>query len=291
MSFIADNMLVTGANGVVGAPLCNRLAELGALFKVVSRNAGENLIQWDLETPVSAEILNSLGSLTTLIHCAPLWLLPNNLEPLKSLGLKRVIAFSSSSVISKLNSTDSTENHLVQQLSKAEAALNSYCEQNDIVLTIFRPSMIYGYGRDQNVSHLAGFIGRYKLIVLVGHADGLRQPVHADDLVDACLLALDKPASYGNTYNLAGAETLTYRAMVERIFNGLKLKPRIISLPLKLYRLALRTAAFFGRFSYTPEMANRMNQNLNYDCMDAVNDFAYSPQTFLAQPERDLPSR
>jgi len=136
--------------------------------------------------------------------------------------------------------------------------------------------------------HIARFIKKWGVMLLAGPALGKRQPVHADDLVEVSLAVLNKSATFYKAYNLAGQEVLSYRAMVERIFLGLRKSPRIICLPLAPFRVALRLAAKLGRFSYTPEMADRMNQDLVYDISDAMRDFDYRPQEFLSQPERDL---
>ena len=108
-------------------------------------------------------------------------------------------------------------------------------------------------------------------------------------LVDAAQAVIENSRTYGKTYYLAGAEVLSYYSMIERIFIGIDQKPRIISLPQSLFRVALKLAAAFGSFSYTPDMADRMNQNLNYDIAMAEADFAYKPQAFLTEPQRDLP--
>ncbi len=76
--------------------------------------------------------------------------------------------------------------------------------------------------------------------------------------------------------------------MVKRIFVALDQRPLIISIPLWLFRPALAIAAKISGFSYTTEMAERMNQDLNYDYTDAANDLNFSPQKFLKNPDRDL---
>lgn len=281
-------ILVVGANGVVGTPLCEQLTAKNMVFKRVSRSDGPSTIKWDLTKPLSAALIESLAGVNTLIHCAPIWLLSPHIETLHSVGVKRMVVFSSTSVLSKQASSDSTEQRLVAQLSSGESSLNNYTLSHDLKVTILRPSMIYGYGRDQNVSHIARFIKKYGLMILMGKASGLRQPVHCDDLVRACIAVIDEPKCYSRTYNLAGAEVLSYRSMVERIFKGLSRKPFIISIPLTLFRVGLRAASLLGTFSYTPEMANRMNQDLAYDYQSASDDFAYEPQRFLEQPQRDL---
>lgn len=293
-------VLLTGANGVVGHPLSQHLQNAGITYFSVSRNhqtpdhlnsQTTNVIQWDLRNSIELNLIDQLklANVDTLIHCSPIWLLPSHLHDLLAIGVRRIIAFSSSSLMSKRNSNDTSDGVLVQQLSSAEEALKEFCDTQSIGLTIFRPSMIYGYGIDQNITHVAKFIKRYGFMVLTGKAHGLRQPVHADDLVKATFAVLDNSQTVGKTYVLAGATTLSYRDMVEAIFEGLNKRPKIISIPLVLFRLALKIAALMGRFSYTPEMANRMNQNLNYDISDANKDFSFSPQEFLSEPTRDLP--
>jgi nucleoside-diphosphate-sugar epimerase len=49
--------------------------------------------------------------------------------------------------------------------------------------------------------------------------------VHADDLAGAALAALDAPGAADRAFDLPGGETLSYRAMVERIFEGMGRRP------------------------------------------------------------------
>ena len=287
------SVLLTGANGVVGLPLSERLHNEGIKYSRVSREPASNLLQWDLHHEADQPTINKLVSaeLNVLIHCAPIWLLSKHLPVLKEVGIRRIVAFSSSSVSSKSDSKDVSESKLVAQLLSAEQSTKEFCLAHGIDLTLFRPTLIYGYKRDQNISHIAKFINKYGFFVVVGKAQGLRQPVHADDLVDASLSVIENQATFAKTYYLAGAETLTYDAMVRRIFDGLNRKAKVISLPLSVFRWSLKIAAKVASFSYTPDMANRMNQNLSYDITSAKTDFSYEPQSFLTDPQRDLPEK
>jgi UDP-glucose 4-epimerase len=83
---------------------------------------------------------------------------------------------------------------------------------------------------------------------------GLRQPVHADDLAAAALAALDLPAAEGQSFNLGGAETLSYRQMIQRIFEALGQNPRFLRVPF-LARLPGAIGA----------VAARMEQDLAFD--------------------------
>lgn len=62
------------------------------------------------------------------------------------------------------------------------------------------------------------FVRRWRFFPLMGQADGLRQPVHAEDVTTACVSALTMPAAANRTYNLSDGETLSYREMVCRVF-------------------------------------------------------------------------
>ena len=281
-------IVLTGANGVVGRPLEQILIAKKKDYLVVSRHAGDERVHWDLSEPMSPTATEQLQSIHSLIHCAPIWLLPPHLAQLHALGLRRLVVFSSTSVISKEKSSNQSEQALVSQLADSEHAISAFCSEHDIEFTILQPSMIYGYGRDQNVMTLANFIRRFGFAPIAGDANGERQPVHAEDLAIACLFILDNKRTYGKTYVLAGGEVLSYRTMLERIFAGLDKKPRIVSLPVGLMAGLLKLASKFGYFSFTPEMAKRMNQNLSYDYANATRDFGFMPRAFLQRPEQDL---
>jgi len=285
-------ILITGASGVVGQPLCTRLLHENIAFGIVSRKASDtpyNKIHWDLENAASSRITQNLADYKTLVHCAPIWLLPAHMDTFYTAGIKRMIVFGSTSIVSKKSSANTQEQRLVEQLVSAEQKLGDYCARESISLTILRPSMIYGYGLDQNISRIAAFIDRFGFAVLVGKADGLRQPVHAQDLVDTVLAIRDNSSNFEKTYNLAGGESLSYTNMIKRIFKALDKRVIIVPLPLPVVRFALKVAAAMSSFAYTAEMADRMNQDLIFDYSDASADFNYHPQKFLANAKRDIP--
>ena len=149
--------------------------------------------------------------------------------------------------------------------------------------TIFRPTLVYDGVRDKNVMVIARFIRRFGFFPLLGDGAGLRQPVHADDLAEACLMALDQPATFERAYNLSGEETLSYRQMVEKIFGSLGKPARFLIIPAWLFRAAIRVVMLLpGKRNMTPEMATRMNADLCFDHADATRNFGFSPRPFLS---------
>jgi nucleoside-diphosphate-sugar epimerase len=144
--------------------------------------------------------------------------------------------------------------------------------------------LIYGYGRDKNIAEIARFIRRFGFFPIFGEARGLRQPIHADDLADACVASLtarlpDTPKC--RAYALSGAETLSYREMVGRVFGAMGKPVRILKCPLPVFRIATCILRFHPRYRHwNGAMAERMNRNMVFDHSSARNDFGFSPRPF-----------
>lgn len=276
---MADGVLVTGATGQIGRFLLPRLVERGFQVHALSRNPppdGGGIV-WhraDLRAgpPPAVEARR-------LLHLAHLALLPPLLPACA--GLERVVAFGSTSVFSKQDSADAGERAVAAELAGAEQAVIAACEQAGIAWTLFRPTLIYGCGMDKNVTVIVDFVRRHGFFPIVGGGRGLRQPVHAGDLAEACLLALDAPASFNRAYNLSGGETLSYRGMVERVFERLGRTPRILPVPLPVFQALIRAASLLPRYRHlSAEMARRMNLDLCFDHGEARRDFGYAPRGF-----------
>jgi nucleoside-diphosphate-sugar epimerase len=280
---LREPVLVLGATGLVGRYVVSRLADMRAVASALSRSpadadsdaAGVRWIQGDLDAPEAVDFPYA----ETVLSLCPIWLLPAALPRLKAQGLRRLVAFSSTSVSGKARSSDAGERALAARLGEAEAAVRGFCEANGVAWTILRPTMIYAEGRDGNVSRLAQMAQRYKVLPLAGRARGLRQPVHAEDAAWAATAAAASPVAPGRVYDLPGGETLSYRQMVERIFLGLDRTPRIVCAPEALWRLAFGVAR--GRLpGATAAMGERMNQDLVFDGAPAARDFGWAPRPF-----------
>jgi len=76
-----------------------------------------------------------------------------------------------------------------------------------------------------------------------------------------------------------GGETVTYRVMVDRIFEGLGKRPRSLPMPTWLFALIMRLAKPFYPGA-TTAMGTRMGQDLTFDSAEAVRDFGWAPRDF-----------
>ena len=274
-------LLVLGATSLIGRFLMPRLSRAGLEVVAISREAqpavdGVRWLQGDLADP---DLAARLPKVDAVISLSPIWLLPQALDALTQTGARRLIAFSSTSRLTKIASPLAQEREVAERLAEGETQTMAACTASGIALTIFRPTLIYAEGRDKNVSRLAGLISRIGVLPLSGAGGGLRQPVHADDLASAVLVALDAPRSFDAIYALPGGETLTYRDMAIRVFEGLGRKPRILTVPPALWRLGLRAASPLLPGA-TAGMGDRMSADLTFDGAPAAAAFGWSPRPF-----------
>ena len=293
-----ESILVTGASSVIGKSLLPLLSQQSYQLHVISRRlkflknahvAGCYIC--NLSSPVlPQEFLQSIqqANVHTLVHCAPLWLLPEHIAALAEAGVQRVIAFSSTSIEGKSLSSNSHEQKIVQLLSTSEQQLNTIAKSLSIDLTLFRPTMIYGHGQGKNLAFIAKCIQKVGFFPLVTAASGLRRPVHADDLAQAVQLALPVSMTHGKTYVLSGSEVMSYKEMVVKIFYALDKSVCILPLPLSVYKTAVFLIAKYSNLSMTPTMVERMRENLDFSSAPAKQDFGYSPREFLPNGRADI---
>lgn len=278
-------LLVLGATSLVGGYLLQRLAAERRPALAVSRRAPDRpgWVRADLTDP---NALDRLGPVQAAISLMPLWGLVPVLPGLAASGLRRLVAFSSTSRFTKQGSGHAGERAVAQALAEAEDRVAALCATSGVALTVLRPTLIYAEGRDGNISRLARLIDRFGVVPLAGQGQGLRQPVHADDLAGAALAVLASPATAGRSYDLAGGETLTYRAMVGRLFQALGRPERILSLPPPVWRAALVLARPWLTGA-TGDMGARMSADLVFDDQAARADFGWSPRPFRPRFGRD----
>lgn len=230
-------------------------------------------------------------ALDTFLSFAPLWVLPDYLERLANTQVKRVVVLSSTSRFAKHASPDARERDVAQRLTRAEAQLEQWAVERQIEWVILRPTLIYGYGRDMNISEIARFIQRFGFFPLIGGGRGLRQPVHRDDVIQACLSAMSTPDLSSGGYNLSGGEVLPYHTMVSRIFQAMGRPERTLPLPAKTLSLAVSVMRCLPRYRHlSSALVARMNEDLVFDHSDASDRLGFSPRAFYLNND-DLPGR
>jgi nucleoside-diphosphate-sugar epimerase len=234
--------LILGATGLVGGYIVERLVRAGerplALSRSPQSKSGIDWFRGDLAKPDTLK----LPPFATLYCTADAILLAAVLPHLFNPSLRRAVVFSSTSVITKLDSEVAAEREKLKDLADAEQRIAAACERNNVAWTILRPTLIYAEGRDTNITPLSRLIRRFGFMPLVGGAAGLRQPVHAEDLAIGAIAAGLSPAAANKFYSLPGGETLSYREMIGRIFDGLRKPRRLVPIPVLVWRVGFLLA-------------------------------------------------
>lgn len=277
-----SGVTILGATGFVGQRILRDLIQQGAQVEAVSRlprpvglptNIGWT--QADLNDPDSVaripwkETVISTVLVSMTAQVVELW--PPG-------TVNRLVAFSSTSALTKMDSSESVDRRVSAELQDGEMRLHHFFPN----ATILRPTMIYGGPGDRNVERVARQLRRIPIIPLVGSGMGLRQPVHADDLAIAAVAASESPNTTANIYNLAGSEVLTFKQMIVRIGEANRCKVSFVSIPLPLARTSLLLVSKLPQFRGIPLGAlQRMSQDLVFDTLQARKDFDYYPRPFL----------
>lgn len=276
---------VLGATSLTGECILRQLVQQGWHVHAFSRQAiidHHPKITWRRIHPTRpADFDSSDNPIPYWLCAAPIWVLPEYFDLLIAYGAQRVVVLSSTSRFTKEISSDPLEKKIVQRLIASEDKLQTWATAHRIDWIILRPTLIYGHGRDKNISEIAAFIRRFGFFPLFGAAQGLRQPIHVEDVALACCNALDTLNLANRSYNLTGGEVLSFREMVRRVFEAQNLPPRMFTVPMWLFKIALWGLKRLPRYrSWSPAMAERMNQDLKFDSSEAQRDLKLVPRPF-----------
>jgi nucleoside-diphosphate-sugar epimerase len=272
--------LVLGASGIVGGHIVKQLVLDGERPLAVSRapQPASDAVEW-LQADLAHFDAVQLPDLSTVFCTAHSALLAKALPRLHQAALRRVVLFTSTSIVTKIDSEIAAERDGLRRLAEGEQQTIALCEQFGVGWTVLRPTMIYDEGRDANVSRLAGLIRRFGVMPLSGMGGGLRQPVHAQDLAIGALQAARSDAATNKIYALPGGDTISYREMVGRIFDGLGKPRRIVPVPPALWRVAFAAARQMLP-NANVAMGDRMSKDMVFDATPAIRDFGWAPRGF-----------
>jgi len=284
---------VLGATSPVGAQVLKQLIEIGMVDVVafsrkhVERSMGPS--RWVSLSGLDVDALRSqVGEIKVWIAASPIWILPEHFAMLAQLGAQRVVCVSSTSRFTKTTSSSPYEERIVQQLADGERALVGWASGQGISWTILRPTLIYGRSTDRNLSEIVKIIRKLRFFPLFGKAQGLRQPIYVDDVAGACVQAAFSSNAANKSYNISGAEQLSYREMVTRVFTAMGKKPRFLTISLPLFNFALLFLRKIPRYkNWNADMVLRMNRDMVFDHGEAKRDFGFNPQRFSLS-ERDV---
>lgn len=287
---MSKTIVVLGAGSQVGYRLLPRLQATDSSLLAVTRSGKPGWAQdvpgtqWlstgelaKLNSP--AKILISVGPLALAIDIAA-----------DMTGLEQVVVLSSASLLFKTTSSDHSEQKMMANLLASEQQLEQLCDSRNIGLTIFRPTLVYGSGLDDNLCRLARWITRFGWMLVAGKGTGLRQPIYSGDLAELILESTEHPEGKAGIFSVAGASQLSYREMVNSVFRALEKPPRVIELPVQLFAMLLKVYSVLRPSTgVSVDMAARQNLDLLVDTSRMRLEYRFEPGKFRLQKEHLIP--
>jgi len=136
------------------------------------------------------------------------------------LGIKRLLHMSS------LQADKNAPSQYLRSKAAGESAILAL--QQKLNVTIFRPSVIFGRG-DSFINLFARLI-KILPVVMLAKPGAKFQPIWVEDVASCFVASIDNIATYGQTYELAGPKTYTFRQLVQKVMDTLGIQRPIIGL-------------------------------------------------------------
>jgi len=271
-------ILLTGATGLLGGALLGLLLAEGhetrCLVRATSPNAsrldGERVEILRGDVAREEDLYRALEGTDALLHLGGIEYAPPVLRAASRAGVERILVVGSTSAHSAYAFRAGPK------LEMEEAVRGS-----GLAWTIVRPSMIYGSERDKNVHRLLRFLDRSPVFPIFGPGTNLWQPVYHEDCARGVLEALKRPDAVHRSYELPGAEPLTYLDLVKTAAAALGRETRIVTLPIEPVRLALVAAERLRLpLPIDSGQVTRLREDKAYPYEDARRDLGFAPRPF-----------
>lgn len=217
----------------------------------------------------------ALDNVDTLIHIAGIHWSREIVTAAASCGVRRLILVHTTGIYSKYK-------YAGEEYRQIDSFVYETCRKHGIILTILRPTMIYGTTSDSNVCVFIKMVDRLPIMPVVNGARYELQPVHCRDLGIAYFSVLLNEANTANRdFNLSGGAPIYLRDMFSTIGKELGKKVYFFSVPywiaypgaVCLYGLSL------GRMDFR-ERVQRLCEPRLFDHSEATKAFGYKPVTF-----------
>ena len=271
-------VLLTGATGLLGGELLRLLLagghETRCLLRPNSPNAsrldGEGMEVFRGDAADEGDLFGALGGMDALLHVAGIEHSPAVVRAARRAGVGRIVVVGSTSAHSAYASR-----------SGPKLEMEEVVRSSGLSWTIVRPSMIYGSERDKNVHRLLRFLDRWPVFPMFGPGTNLWQPVYHEDCARGVLEALKRPGAVHESYDLPGAEPLTYLDLVETAATALGRSPRVVKVPLEPIRRALVAAERLRLpLPIDSGQVTRLREDKAYPYDEARRDLDYAPRPF-----------
>lgn len=231
------------------------------------------LFQADITDPEQLEAF--LKDVDTVVHISGIAYSEKLVAAAVKCNVRRLILVHTTGMFSKYKAAG--ENY-----RRIEKIVHDLCRENGIVLTICRPTMIYGNTSDKNVVVFVKMVDRFPIMPVVNGARYDLQPVHYEDLAKAYFrVLLNEEKTANKDYNLSGGAPIELREMLKIIGKNLGKDVRFISCPFAIayFGAWVLYCLTFEKIDYR-EKVQRLCEPRVFNHEEAKQDFGYDPIEF-----------
>ena len=273
-------ILLTGATGLLGGELLELLLAEDYRVRCLVRPDSPNASRLDRErvevfrgdAGEERGLHEALGGMDALLHVAGIEHSPVVVRAARRAGVERLVV---------VGSTSAHSAYAFRSGPKLE--MEEVVRSSGLPWSIVRPTMIYGSERDRNVHRLLRFLDRWPVFPMFGPGTNLWQPVYHRDCARGVLETLKRPETIHQSYDLPGAEPLTYQELVRTAAAALGTSRRIFNVPIEPVRRALVAAERLRLpLPIDSGQVTRLREDKAYPYEDARRDLDYAPRPFRA---------
>jgi nucleoside-diphosphate-sugar epimerase len=304
----ARPVLVTGATGFVGSHVVDRLVEAGYRVRCLVRKTSN--LRWLEGKPVerheadlrggTGDLAGAVADVAAVIHCAGLTrgsseaLFAANHEGTRALleaclrvGRPIRFVFCSSQAAAGPGRLDRPRDEGDPPAPTSDYGRSKLAAEREVLsradrleVSVVRPVAVYG-PRDEDTLPYFRMAAR-GLVVAPGCRRRLVQLVHARDVADALVRAMERREAVGGTYFVGHPEILSWRGLAAAIGRAVGRRPLIVRLPSPLLGAAGTTAELFGGGRRPGQLDRRRARDLSeraWTCRveRAMRELGWSP--------------
>lgn len=183
------------------------------------------IIKFTCDLREVASLKEAFKAADTVVHVAGIHWSREVTEAVAYCKVRRLILVHTTGIYSKYKAAG-------EEYRRIDNFVHNICKKHNIILTILRPTMIYGNIFDRNVITFIKMVDKLPVMPVVSGAKYELQPVHYEDLGKAYYqVIMNEKATADKDFVLSGGEPILLRDMLSEIGRNLEKKVIFISCP------------------------------------------------------------
>ena len=254
--------------------------------KAICRESS-NISDYERQLPLGQKYISDLKDVDrlkigfqgvdTLFHIAGIHWSKEVFEAAIYNGVRRIISVHTCGIYSKYKAAG-------EEYRQIDDYCYKICKENGVILTILRPTMIYGNKYDRNIIKFIKMVDKFPIMPVVNGGRYEVQPVNYKDLGKAFYdVLINEDATANKDFILSGKSPIFLRDMLSEIGNNLGKNVKFVSCP---YWIAYPGAVGLYFISFKKidlrEKVQRLCEPRAFEHKEATMAFGFNPCSFAS---------